>query len=103
MNRVTKPAWLDGQSRMALVLWCVLAFLVWNVVFDRMLVVAGRRFVHDASLAARQGATLLIDDRMPRAVLDGVRTASLSAAAVLVLACVVIPVARRRANRHAGL
>ena len=32
----------------AVVLWLVFAGVVWNVVFDRMVVLAGRRYVHDA-------------------------------------------------------
>ena len=35
---------------LAMVLWLVLAFLVWNVVFDRMIVLAGRRYSHDAAV-----------------------------------------------------
>jgi hypothetical protein len=86
------------------VLWCVLAFLVWNVVFDRVLVLAGRRFVYEAALAARQGADyLLIDGHMRSAVVNGFRLANLAAAAVLIPAFVAILWARRRSDRHDGL
>jgi hypothetical protein len=89
------------QSRLAVALWCVLAFLVWNVVFDRVLVLAGRRYVHAATVAAGDGAPyLLMHDWMRTARRDGVRLASLSAAAVLVVALVAVPLARRRDERH---
>jgi hypothetical protein len=39
---------------MARVLWFVFAFVVWNVVFDRILVLEGRRYVHAAAIAARE-------------------------------------------------
>jgi hypothetical protein len=89
------------RSRLAVALWCVLAFLVWNVVFDRVLVLAGRRYVHAATVAAGGGAPyLLLHDWMRAARLDGVRLASLSAAAVLAVALVAVPLARRRDERR---
>jgi len=36
----------------AAVLWVVFALVVWNVVFDRVLVLEGRRYVHAAAAAA---------------------------------------------------
>lgn len=78
-------------------LWLVLAFVVWNVIFDRVLVLAGRRFVHDASRAARQGGDyLLIEDRMSGAILDALRWAGVTAAAILIVAFIAVPLARRR-------
>src|SRR6187200_210737 len=68
---------------MALALWIVLAFVVWNVVFDRVLVLAGRQYVYAATRAARgSGPYLLVDDWMRPAVARATRTAS--GAAVLI-------------------
>jgi hypothetical protein len=103
LNRSSRSSLLDRRSRIALMLWCVLAFLVWNVVFDRVLVLAGRRFVHEASVVARQGGDyLLIDGHMRSAVVNGFRLANVSAAAILILAFVAIRGARRRSDRYAG-
>ncbi len=82
-------------------LWCVLAFLVWNVVFDRVLVLAGRRYVYAATVAADGGGPyLLVHDWMRSATVNGVRLASLSAGAVLLVALVAVPLARRRDERR---
>ena len=89
------------RGRLAVALWCVLAFLVWNVVFDRVLVLAGRRYVYAATVAADGGGPyLLVHDWMRAATADGVRLASLSAAAVLLVALVALPLARRRDERR---
>ena len=89
------------RGRLAVVLWCVLAFLVWNVVFDRVLVLAGRRYVYAATVAAEGGGPyLLMHDWMRAATVDGVRLASLSAAAVLLVALVALLLARRLDERH---
>jgi len=41
-------------ARVAVALWIALAVVVWNVVFDRVLVVAGRQYVYAATIAARR-------------------------------------------------
>ena len=67
----------------AVVLWLVFAFVVWNVIFDRVLVLAGRRYSHDAvTLYRTTGHYLRIDDVMRPAIRHGVRLASVVAAAV---------------------
>jgi hypothetical protein len=74
-----------GTPRAAVVLWIVLAIVVWNVVFDRVLVVAGRQYVHAATIAARASEPYLrIDDWMRPARARAVRTAT--AAALVILA-----------------
>jgi hypothetical protein len=51
-------AWLESlrqpvrAARMARWLWIAFAIVVWNVVFDRVLVLAGRQYVHAATVAA---------------------------------------------------
>jgi hypothetical protein len=61
------------MRRVAVVLWIVLAVVAWNVVFDRVLIDAGREYVRTAADAARgAGPYARIDDYMrpviPRAV-----------------------------------
>jgi cobalamin biosynthesis Mg chelatase CobN len=76
---VTKKTW-------AIVLWVAFAFAVWNVVFDRVLVLAGRRYVYAAAVAANQSHTYLrIDDWMRPAITRGVWLASGAAALILVV------------------
>ncbi len=82
--------------RLALVLWLTLAVLVWTVVFDRMIVVAGRQYVHDAAVSARSGSFLLINDRMPQATSHAVRVASLASAATLASGVAAIWIAARK-------
>jgi hypothetical protein len=88
-----KKVWL------AAVLWLVLAAVVWNVVFDRVVVLAGRRFVHDATVSARAGVYLRIDDTMRPAVADGVRLASLVSVPIAILGLAAVSLASRRDRR----
>ncbi len=71
-------------ARWALALWIAWAVVLWNVVFDHQLAVAGRRYVHAATVAAEQGtAYARVDDWMRPAVARGLWIASASAGAVL--------------------
>jgi hypothetical protein len=78
--RLRDPA---RQARLARILWIVLAIVIWNVVFDRVLVLAGREYVYAAALAAREGVYLLAKDWMASAVARGFWLASAGAAIVL--------------------
>src|SRR4051812_603259 len=83
--------------RVAVALWLVFAFCVWNVIFDRALVLAGRRYVWAAASSARHGgAYLRIDDWMRPAIAHGAWLASLVSGALLVASMAAIYVARRR-------
>src|SRR3954454_21914537 len=83
--------------RVAVVLWLLFAFAVWNVIFDRTLVLAGRRYVWAATIAAREGGPYLrIDDWMRPAIAHGVRLASLVSGAMLVVSMALIYAAHRR-------
>jgi hypothetical protein len=66
-------------------LWIVLAFVVWNVVFDRVIVQAGRDYVDLARSAARSGVRVRIEDTMQPARSRALWLATASAAAVLVV------------------
>ena len=93
----------DRKVLAAVVLWLTFAFLVWNVIFDRILVLAGRRYSHDALVQFRSNGTYLrIDDVMRPAAAYGVRVASLTAIVIAVGAVVLIrkaaAIAARRGN-----
>jgi hypothetical protein len=78
----------------ATVLWLVLAFVVWNVIFDRILVLAGRRYSYEAAITYRTtGKYLLINDVMRPAIAHGVRVASVAAVGIAVAGLVLIRVA----------
>lgn len=85
-----------AKIRVALWLWIVLGVVVWNVVFDRVLVLAGRRYSHDAVLVARAGAYLPIDDVMTPAVKDGVRKATGAGVAIVSFGAGAVWLASRR-------
>jgi hypothetical protein len=86
--------------RLAIGLWVVLAFVVWNVVFDRVLVLAGRRYVYAAAMAARQSdAFLRIDDFMKPAVSRGVWLATATGCAIVAVGIAGTIVAVRRRKR----
>ena len=72
------------MERLALALWIVWAILVWNVVFDHVIVVAGREYIRAAAAALSSGLPYVrMDDFMQPAVTRGLWVASASAAIVL--------------------
>ena len=81
----------------AIGLWVMCAFLVWNDVLDRILVLAGRRYSHDAVVQFRQSGTYLrIDDVMRPAAAHGVRVATIVALAIVVAALLAVREAAKR-------
>src|SRR5262245_42286559 len=85
-----------NATRTAGLLWIALAFVAWNVIFDRVLVLAGRQYVYSAALAAREGTYLYARDWMGSAVTRGAWTASAGALAILVIGLILIALARRQ-------
>jgi hypothetical protein len=84
-------------ARLAVALWAAWAFCVWNVVFDRVLVLAGRRYVYAAALSAQQSRGFLrIDDWMRPAMTRGFWMATAAGAAVLAVGVIGVLVAARR-------
>jgi hypothetical protein len=68
---------LPRGARLAAGLWIVFAVVAWNVVFDRVIINAGRLYAKAAKQAARESqVVLLIDDWMPQAVSRAVRVAT---------------------------
>jgi hypothetical protein len=87
---------LRRSPRVAAALWLVLAFAVWNVVFDRILVLAGRRYASAAATAVRNGHDYIrIDDWMRPAITHGVRIASLVALAIAGGGLIAVAIASR--------
>ena len=73
-------------ARIATTLWVVWAVIVWNVVFDQVIVLAGRRYLRAAARAAQAGGPYArIDDWMRPAVTAGLWIASAAAGTILVL------------------
>jgi hypothetical protein len=70
------------SARLARTLWLVWAIIVWNVVFDHVIVVAGRGYLAAAGRAAALNQFLNMDDWMRPAVTRGFSIASATAAAV---------------------
>jgi ABC-type Fe3+ transport system permease subunit len=88
-----------NRPRLALVLWLVWAIVVWNVVFDRVLVNAGRDYVRTAMAAANgPGPYARIDDRMLPALTQALMAASASAVVIVLVGLLAIRLAMRRAT-----
>jgi hypothetical protein len=98
--RFNVAAWRQPRraARIARALWIAWAVVVWNVVFDRVIVVAGRRYIAAAARAAAlpAGPFASMDDWMRPAVSRGFWIATAAAAAVLVTGLAAV----RRAARH---
>ena len=86
----------------AIGLWLVFAFVTWNVVFDRLIVLAGRRYVYAAVVSARQtGSYQRIDDWMRPATTQAVWTASVVAGLIAAVGVALTIVAVRKTDRDA--
>jgi hypothetical protein len=85
-----------SRRRVAVWLWIAFAFLVWNAVFDQVIIDAGRHYVEIATASAgANGPYLKIEDTMRPARTRALWLASASAGAILLVAFVVV----RRAPR----
>jgi len=94
--RLARARQPERAARLALFLWIVWAVVTWNVVFDHAIVAAGRAYIHAAAVAARDGAPYArMDDWMRPAVARGLRAASASAGAILLIGLAGIRAAGR--------
>jgi hypothetical protein len=89
-----------AAARIARALWTVWAIVVWNVVFDHVIVVAGRDYIAAASAAASTSANahphyLAMDDWMRPAVTRGLWIATAAAGTILVVGLALIGIAAR--------
>ena len=86
-------------ARLARALWIAWAIVVWNVVFDRVIVVAGRSYVAAAYRTAATDPTarpLNMDDWMEPAVTRGLSMATAAAGTILVIGLAAVRVGARR-------
>ena len=79
---MVEHAIIDDMARLALVLWIAWAVVVWNVVFDQVIVLAGREYIQ-AALATGVGPFANMDDWMRPAVARGAWLATGAAGAIL--------------------
>jgi len=78
-------------TRIAVGLWIAWAVIVWNVVFDHVIVVAGRSYISAAvRAAAGPGAYARMDDWMHPAITRAFWTASAAAGVLLVIPLVIL-------------
>lgn len=84
------------KRRLAVILWIVLAVVVWNVVFDHVIVEAGRAYIIAAATAAQTGRPYeLIDAWMRPAGSRALWWATGSAVVILAVGLAAV----RRASR----
>jgi hypothetical protein len=94
--RVRQP---QRAVRLALILWFVLAFVVWNVVFDYVVVETGREYIRAARQAADQGSFARVGDWMQPGAARAFRAASAAGAAILTAGIVLVRLAADRDRR----
>ena len=82
-------------ARIARALWILWAVVVWNVVFDQSVVLAGRDYIQ-AALASGAGPFANMDDWMRPAVTRGLWLASGAATAILVTGVTLCALRRTR-------
>ena len=87
---------MNGTRRRIVVwLWVALAFVVWNVVFDQVIIDAGRHYIDIATASAdSNGPYLNIDDTMRPARSRALWLATGSAGAILVVGFLALRAAR---------
>ena len=78
----------------AIALWAILAFVVWNAVFDRVIVLSGRRYITAAEQADAEGGVLTINSWMRPTVTRAFWAATLSAGVAAAIGAAIT--ARRR-------
>ncbi len=90
-------------ARIARALWVAWAVIVWNVVFDRVIVVAGRDYIRTAIESTAAGRPRpQMDEFMRPAVPRGVWLSSASALAILAVGLPSIAYASRDRVRGQG-
>jgi hypothetical protein len=94
----------ERAARLARALWILWAVIVWNVVFDHVIVVAARAYLYAAIVAAGgPGPYARMDDWMHPAATRAWWLATASATAILFVGLVSVRFALSRGGRqHAG-
>ena len=84
------------SARIAAALWIAWAVVVFNVVLDQVIAVAGRRYIVEAiASAGAMGPYVRIDDWMRPAVVRGLWLAGAAAAAILAVGFIGLRLAAR--------
>jgi hypothetical protein len=98
-------AWRQPHTatRLALTLWIFWAVVVWNVVFDHVIVVAGRNYIAAAgrAAAASGGPFANMDDWMRPAITSGLWIATAAGGVVLFAGLAAVSAAARHARQQA--
>lgn len=76
---------MKSARNLARGLWIVWAVVVWNVVFDYVIVVAGREYLTAAIVAAHAGRYARMDDWMRPSVAWGLWMASAASSVILIV------------------
>jgi hypothetical protein len=96
-------AWRQPRTaaRFARTLWIVWAVIVWNVVFDHVIVVAGRNYIAAAGRAAAApgGRFANMDDWMRPAITSGLWIATAAGGVVLLAGLAAVSAAARHPRR----
>jgi hypothetical protein len=85
-------------ARLARVLIVAWAVIVWNVVFDHVIVVAGRSYIAAARTAASAGSFADMDDWMKPAVTRGLWIATAAGGAILIAGLAAVRAAATSRN-----
>jgi hypothetical protein len=85
--------------RRTAILWAVLAFVAWNAVFDRLIVLAGRQYIRDAVRREAEGSYLLIDEEMRPAVIRAFWIATAVGSTVGAVGVIAVRRKRRSSTR----
>ena len=87
---------MPRAAHVAAALWIAWAVVVWNVVLDQVIVVAGRRYIVAAiASAGAMGPFVSMDDWMRPAATRGLWLATAAAAAILTVGCAALRLATR--------
>jgi hypothetical protein len=87
---------MSRSARIAAALWIAWAVVVFNVVLDQVIAVAGRRYIVEAiASAGAMGPYVRIDDWMRPAVVHGFWLASAAALAILAVGFIGVRLAMR--------
>lgn len=94
---------LSRLARIAAALWLTLGATIWNVVFDRTVVLAGRRYVYAAALSVQRDRTYLrTEDWMQPEIARGVWLASAAGGVIAAVGLAAVFLAARHERRHQG-
>ena len=89
---------LSRRARFVAAFWAIAVLVVWNAVFDRVIVLSGRNYIRAAVAADAAGASLAIDDWMQPAVVRAFWLATGVGTAVAILGVAAVRRSSRRSD-----